>query len=116
MQNLKLQNLKLTNTQTTSIRAAGLGLELELEADLIQPNFLDYFKDIKDPRIEKNKLYSIEEILLVTICGVICGAEGWADLVLFGKKKIDYLKTILPFKNGILPRGHKTKTFPLQLQ
>ncbi len=64
-------------------------------------NFLDYFKDIKDPRIERNKLYPIEEIWLVTICAVICGAEGWSDLSLFGNKKIDYLKTILPFNNGI---------------
>ena len=64
-------------------------------------NFLDYFKDIKDPRIERKKLYQIEEILLITICGVICGAEGWSDLALFGNKKIDYLKTILPFNNGI---------------
>ena len=63
--------------------------------------FLDYFKNIKDPRIERNKLYPIEEIWLVTICAVICGAEGWSDLSLFGNKKIDYLKTILPFNNGI---------------
>ncbi len=43
----------------------------------------------------------MDEILLVTVCGVICGAEGWADLNLFGKKKLEYLRTVLPFKNGI---------------
>ena len=65
-----------------------------------QPNFLDYFKNIKDPRINRKKLYPMEEILLVTITAIICGAEGWADLALFGKKKIEYLKQILPFKNS----------------
>ena len=55
-------------------------------------NFLDYFKDIKDPRIERKKLYPINEILLITISGLICGAEGWKDLELFAKQKIDFLK------------------------
>jgi predicted transposase YbfD/YdcC len=64
-------------------------------------NFLDYFQDIKDPRIDRKKLYPIEEIFLVTICGVICGSEGWSDLWLFGKRKLDYLRKVLPFKNGI---------------
>jgi len=98
-----MQNLKPTNTKLGNIQSAttSQSADIESESDLIQPNFLDYFKNIKDPRIERNKLYPIEEILLITICGVICGAEGWADLVLFGEKKIDYLRTILPFKNNI---------------
>jgi hypothetical protein len=33
-------------------------------------NFLDYFKDIKDPRINRKKLYPLEEIFLVTISAV----------------------------------------------
>jgi predicted transposase YbfD/YdcC len=32
---------------------------------------------------------------------VICGAEGWSDLELYGRKKLEYFRTILPFKNGI---------------
>lgn len=63
--------------------------------------FLDYFKELKDPRIDRKKLYPIEEMLLITICGVICGADGWNDLEIFGKEKLKYLKTILPFKNGV---------------
>ncbi len=63
--------------------------------------FLDYFDEIEDPRCDKNKLYSVHEILLVAICGLICGAESWRDLVIFGKAKIDFLKEYLPFKNGI---------------
>jgi len=40
------------------------------------------------------------ELLLLTICAVICGAESWNDIELFGKSKIGYLRTFLPFKNG----------------
>lgn len=41
------------------------------------------------------------EILLVTLCAAICGAEGWQDVADFGKIKLDELRSFLPFKNGI---------------
>ncbi|MBI5788324.1 MAG: transposase family protein, partial [Candidatus Schekmanbacteria bacterium] len=46
--------------------------------------FLDYFTGIDDPRIERNKLYDLEELLLLTLCGVICGCDGWEDIEDFG--------------------------------
>jgi hypothetical protein len=52
--------------------------------------FLDYFEDMEDPRSEKNKLYSTHEILLISICGLICGAESWRDLVTFGNEKLEF--------------------------
>lgn len=63
--------------------------------------FLDYFGKIDDPRIDRKKLYPVDEILLTTLCAVICGAEGWNDVELFGKHKLDFLKEYLPYKNGI---------------
>lgn len=63
--------------------------------------FLDYFDEIEDPRSEKGKLYSVHEILLITICGMICGAESWRDLVTFGVEKLDFLEEYLPFENGV---------------
>jgi hypothetical protein len=64
--------------------------------------FLDYFSNINDPRIQRNKLFPLDEILLVVLCGTICGAEGWEDFQMFGEEKFDFLKTYLPFKNGSL--------------
>lgn len=45
--------------------------------------------------------YTMSEILLVTLCAAICGAEDWQDVEDFGKVKIDYLRQFLPYKNGI---------------
>lgn len=67
----------------------------------IEETFLDYFNDIEDPRIGKNKMYSANEILFVTICAIICGAESWRDTVDFGILKLEFLKLYLPFANGI---------------
>ena len=58
----------------------------------VKGTFLDYFDDLDDPRSDKNKLYSIHEILLIVICGMICGAESWRDFVTFGHEKLDFLR------------------------
>lgn len=63
--------------------------------------FLDYFDDVEDPRSSRNQLHTINEILLITICALICGADSWRDLVLFGEEKLDFFREYLPYKNGI---------------
>ena len=63
--------------------------------------FFNYFSELEEPRIDRKKLYPLEEILLTTLCAVICGAESWQDISDFGEARISYLKKILPYKNGI---------------
>ena len=65
------------------------------------PSFLDHMSGISDPRIERHKLYSLDELLLVAICAIICGAENFVDMVDFGRRKESYLRKFLPFENGI---------------
>ena len=64
-------------------------------------NFLDTFEKIEDPRSSKNQLYTVSEILLVTLCAVICGAEGWRDVESYGKSKINHLRQYLDYNNGV---------------
>lgn len=62
--------------------------------------FIDFFKEIPDHGRDRRKLHKVEEILLVTFCGMIAGCDSWNDLELFGKTKLDYLRQYLPYKNG----------------
>ena len=62
---------------------------------------LDFFADMPDPRVERTKLHKLEDILAITICAVICGAEGWTEIELFGRSKYTWLKTFLDLPNGI---------------
>lgn len=64
-------------------------------------DFLDSFESIEDPRSAKNQLYTVSEILLVTLCGVICGANGWCDIENYGKSKINHLRQYLDYNNGV---------------
>ena len=63
--------------------------------------FLDYFDDLEDPRVNRTKVYPLNEILFIVICAIICGADSWRDFVDFGETKLDYLKKFYPFENGI---------------
>lgn len=59
------------------------------------------FSSLEDPRIERKKLYPLEEILFVVLSGKICGAESWRDFVTFGREKLSFLREYFPFKAGI---------------
>ena len=64
-------------------------------------SIVQHFGKVKDPRINRTKLHELLDIIIIAICGVICGADNWVDIELFGKAKIAWLKTFLKLPNGI---------------
>jgi predicted transposase YbfD/YdcC len=60
-----------------------------------------HFAKVKDPRIDRTKRHKLLDILIIAICGVICGADSWVDIELFGKTKLEWLRTFLKLPNGI---------------
>lgn len=63
--------------------------------------FLEFFSEVPDPRQQAKVLYPLDEIVLTTLCAVICGAESYVEIEEFGNAKLLFLKQFLPFKNGI---------------
>lgn len=59
------------------------------------------FATLSDPRVERTKHHQLLDIILIAICAVICGAEGWVEVEAFGKTKKKWLKTFLPLPHGI---------------
>ena len=45
-----------------------------------------HFGDLQDPRTGKEKAHIFLKILIIAIYAVICGADGWSDIEVFGKK------------------------------
>ena len=64
-------------------------------------SFVDTFEALEDPRIERSRLHPLPEVLLVTLCGVIAGCEGWCDIEHFARERIDFLRRFRPFVNGV---------------
>jgi predicted transposase YbfD/YdcC len=61
----------------------------------------DHFASLEDPRVERTKLHALMDIVAVTICGVLCGADGWDDIHFYASSLESWYRTFLPLKNGI---------------
>lgn len=59
------------------------------------------FAAVEDPRVERTKRHKLLDIIIIAVCGVICGAEGWVEIEAFGKAKEGWLKGLLELPNGI---------------
>lgn len=61
----------------------------------------DHFASLEDPRIDRTKLHQLMDILVIAICAVVCGADDWVEVELFGNAKRAWLRTFLALPNGI---------------
>ena len=63
--------------------------------------FKDCFAQINDPRSHINKLHELNDVLVICIVAVICGAETWKQMEEFAQSKEKFLKSFLELPNGI---------------
>lgn len=61
----------------------------------------DSFADLEDPRMERTKHHKLLDIIVLSICAVIAGADGWTSIEAFGKAKLAWLQTFLELPGGI---------------
>lgn len=59
------------------------------------------FAGLHDPRVQGRCDHAPLDILAVTLLAVLCGADDWPEVEVFGQKREDWLKTFLPLPNGI---------------
>jgi len=64
-------------------------------------SFVEHFSELKDSRLERNKLHALPDILVLVVCAMISGAEGWEDIAAFGHSKLEWLRRFIPLKNGV---------------
>ncbi len=62
---------------------------------------MEHISIIPDYRQAWKVEHKLSDILLLTICAVISGAEGWEDIEDFGETHPDFLKQYGDFENGI---------------
>jgi predicted transposase YbfD/YdcC len=62
--------------------------------------FLDHFSSLKDTRQKSKVRYPLDEVLLLVLCAVISGANGWVEVAAWGKKKLSFLRRFLPYEHG----------------
>jgi DDE_Tnp_1-associated/Transposase DDE domain len=70
--------------------------------------FQDHFATLTDPRCPAapNSRHLLMDILIIAVCAVISGAEGWEDIEEYGKAQAEWFADLLDLPHGI--PGHDT--------
>ncbi len=83
-------------------------------------SLLSHFAELNDPRKPYLIEHSLLDIVAITICAVICGAESWVEIEAYGQSKAEWLGTFLALPHGIPSHDTISRLFihlePGQLQ
>jgi predicted transposase YbfD/YdcC len=64
-------------------------------------NLKAQFAELPDPCAQHRIEHLLTDIVMLTICAVICGAESWVEIEHYGSAKQEWLETFLELPNGI---------------
>lgn len=64
-------------------------------------SLIEQFSKLEDPRDDRAKRHKLIDVVVIAICAVICGADSWVDVEMFGNSKKDWLGRFLELPNGI---------------
>lgn len=67
---------------------------------------IERFADLPDPRVEGRTDHDLLDIVVLALCAVMSGAEGWDDMEDWGREREGWLRQYLRLRNGI--PGHDT--------
>jgi hypothetical protein len=64
-------------------------------------SILTHFSSLRDPRDNRGKEHLLLDIVVIALCAVISGGEGWEDIADYGVAKQTWLATFLGLPHGI---------------
>lgn len=67
----------------------------------VKSQFSTIFQELKDHRMNRTQLHSLENILFISLAAVVSGAETWNEIEEFGIEKYDWLDKYLDMPNGV---------------
>ena len=60
-----------------------------------------HFDSLPDPRIDRNKWHRLTDMITIAVCAVLCNADTWVDVELFGNAKLAWFRSFLALPHGI---------------
>lgn len=64
-------------------------------------SLIDQFSALKDPRQRWRVVYPLREILLLVLCGSLCGMEDFVEIRMWGELRLDFLRRFYPYERGL---------------
>ena len=74
-----------------------LAVVIRTGLQLLQESFVN----LTDPRVARTRWHYLLDIVMIAVCGSICGCDSWEDLPRYGRAKREWLGQFLELPNGI---------------
>ena len=68
---------------------------------------VERFAGLPDGRVEGRTDHDLLDIVVLALCAVMSGAEGWDDIEDWGRAREAWLRRYLRLRNGIRPPQHQ---------
>jgi predicted transposase YbfD/YdcC len=64
-------------------------------------SIIGHFSLLTDPRILLKNKHKLIDIVVITVCATLAGADDWVEIACFGRVREDWFRTFLELPNGI---------------
>ena len=73
-------------------------------------SLVECFSDVDDPRVNRKRRHLLIDIIVISTLAVMCNADGWKEIYLWGDANHRWLQTFLELPNGIPSRDTFRRT------
>lgn len=73
-------------------------------------SLVDSFSEVTDPRVNRRRRHCLIDIIIIAVLAVMCNADTWKDIHIWGVANHEWLKTFLELPNGIPSRDTFRRT------
>lgn len=64
-------------------------------------SLIEHLQPLPDPRVRGRCEHDLVDVLMIALCCLLCGGEGFNDMEDFGKAKRRWFRTFLRLRSGI---------------
>ncbi|MEI7587821.1 transposase family protein [Runella sp.] len=64
-------------------------------------NWTAFFEGVPDFRKNRRRKHNLLDILVISLCAMVCGADDFEEIAMYGRQKEAFLRTFLELPNGI---------------
>jgi predicted transposase YbfD/YdcC len=76
-------------------------------------SLLEHFAEVPDPRMMRTRRHGLLEMLAMSVCATIGGADCWTEVVSFARARRGWFETFLELPNGIPSHDTFARVFRL---
>lgn len=76
-------------------------------------SLVEAFAEIPDPRVVGRSRHDLVEMLVVAVCGLVCGVDDFVGIEAWANERIDWLRRFLKLENGIASHDTLGRLFGL---